>query len=148
MYLFNIEPMGKPRMTRQDKWLNPPRKCVADYWLYKDLLNLEARKQNYQIGDLLDIVFYIPMPLTWSKRKRAEMAGSPHKQTPDTDNLLKGFMDSLAIQDKTIWYIHARKFWAEKGSIFVKIPDFRQYHIKLDQNEVIESSRTRVNNMV
>ena len=34
-------------------------------------------------------VFEMPMPKSWSKKKRAAMDGKPHQSVPDADNLVK-----------------------------------------------------------
>jgi Holliday junction resolvase RusA-like endonuclease len=65
----------------------------------------------------LDIIFYLPMPKSWSKKKRTEMNGTYHDQKPDIDNLAKAFMDAFGSEDKHVAILHAEKYWAEKGYI-------------------------------
>ena len=43
------------------------------------------------------------------------MAGKPHQQKPDIDNILKGFMDCLLDEDKKVWNITANKYWMIGG---------------------------------
>ena len=104
-------------MVRSDTWAG--RRVVAFYWQYKDMLNLIARRKKYSIGDMLDIVFYLPMPDSWSKKKKREMNGKPHQQKPDVDNLLKGFTDSLMAEDKNLYKVKISKYWAVMGRIEV-----------------------------
>lgn len=62
--------------------------------------------------------FWIPMPKSWSEIKRKEMNGKPHRQTPDIDNLLKGFFDiMLPDGDQGIAEVWAEKGWAKEGVI-------------------------------
>lgn len=68
----------------------------------------------------LHVVFRLPMPPSWSKKKAVEMAGKPHKQKPDVDNMLKGFFDALCEDDSYIYDIRASKFWDWKGSIEIR----------------------------
>ena len=112
--------MGKPRMTRADSWKRRP--VVLRYWRYKDELRRQAEAHGYTPGYELHIEFYIPCPKSWSKKKVAEMAGKPHQQKPDIDNLLKGFMDCLLDEDKKVWNIRASKYWMTGGigTIIVK----------------------------
>lgn len=117
MYTFVINPMGKPRMVHSDRWNE--RKCVMEYWGYKDKLVLQARNKNYKVGTGIDIIFFIPMPDSWTKKKQEEMNGKPHQQKPDIDNLLKAFLDSLCETDAHIWTIKAKKLWGTVGSIEV-----------------------------
>src|SRR5574340_1228841 len=111
--VFNITPIGKPRMVRSDRWSDRP--AVLQYWAYKDELNLLAHKNRYTLGDTLDIIFYIPMPRTWSKKKQEAMNGKPHQQKPDADNLVKAFMDCLSGDDAGVWNIRIRKYWSLDG---------------------------------
>ena len=115
--IFNVTPIPKPRMTRADSWKKRP--CVVRYWAFKDELTLQARAFRYEVEECLEIEFHLPIPKSWSKKKKAEMLGKPHQQTPDIDNLSKAFMDSLCKQDNFVWHLNAKKFWSEKG--FIKI---------------------------
>ena len=114
---FNITPVPKPRMVRSDRWRH--RTCIDRYWVYKDELNYIARAEDYQPGDTLDIIFYLPMPDSWSKKKKEKMIGKPHQQKPDTDNLMKAFKDCLMKKDETVYDERSRKFWDFKGRIVV-----------------------------
>ena len=72
--IYNITPVAKPRMTRSDKWKKRP--CVMRYWEFCD----KVQGNNIRIKSGDRIIFHVPMPKSWSKRKRDEMNGSPHKQ--------------------------------------------------------------------
>lgn len=39
--------------------------------------------------------FYVPMPKSWRKKKRAEMIYTVHQSTPDLDNYLKQLYDAI-----------------------------------------------------
>ena len=58
--MFNVNPMGKPRMTQSDKWKK--RDCVVRNYALKDELIKQAKEQNYVLGHTLEIEFYIQMP--------------------------------------------------------------------------------------
>ena len=105
--------MGKPRLTQRDKWKQRP--VVMRYRAYCDELRLLM--PNYELPIELYITFYLPMPRTWSHKKRIAHLGSYHDQTPDIDNLTKGFMDAFKSEDKHVALIHATKYWADKGAI-------------------------------
>ncbi len=73
------------------------------------------------------MVFYMPMPKSWSKKKKAEMVGRCHQQRPDLSNLVKAAEDAARYGkkkgDQTIWhYGGLMKVWAEEGSIEVQTP--------------------------
>jgi Holliday junction resolvase RusA-like endonuclease len=105
----------KPRMTRRDKWLDPPRPPVERYRGFaKDLLKM-ARSEGYntQIDTITGIRWkaYLRIPKSWSKKKKSELRGKPHMQKPDTSNILKGIEDALTGRDETIYYIEGKKLW-------------------------------------
>ena len=45
----------------------------------------------------LRVDFRMPIPKSYSKKKRAELAGKPHIFRPDTDNLLKHIKDCMTM---------------------------------------------------
>lgn len=115
--VFDIDPVPKPRMVRSDSWRH--RSCVDRYWVYKDELVMLARTLDYEPANILNIIFYLPMPQSWSQKKKDKMRGKPHQQKPDTDNLMKAFKDCLMKKDETIYDERSRKFWDDKGRIEV-----------------------------
>lgn len=110
---FDIEPIGKPRMTQRDKFVK--RKCTTEYWNFKDYLN----KDGFCLSNKFSILFCLPFPKTYSKKKCKELFLKPHQQKPDIDNMLKAVIDSLKDDDKSICDIKARKVWSYKPAIFI-----------------------------
>ena len=110
--IYNITPVPKPRMTQRDRWLKRP--CVMRYWAFKDEVKLKRLALPQSDAK---IIFHIPMPSSWSDIKKMYYAGSPHKQKPDLDNLIKGLGDSIHAEDKEIWNFQATKLWAYEGAI-------------------------------
>ena len=114
---FNIKPCPKPRMTRADRWRQRP--IVLRYWDFCNELERQAKKLEYKPEDRVSLIFYIPMSKSWSKKKREQMLGKPHKQRPDIDNLAKAFLDALLKEDSFIYSLTAEKYWSNEGSILV-----------------------------
>jgi len=112
--------MAKPRMTKSDKWNQRP--ATSKYWAFKDLLTMQARIQGFVLSDQIKIVAHLPMPKSWSKKKRGEFAFEPHQQKPDIDNIIKSVQDILMKEDSTIWEVHALKYWTEApgGKLIIK----------------------------
>lgn len=117
IYEFMINPRPKPRMTRADKWKKRP--IVTKYFSFCNELRTLSTKADYRPGDKVSLVFYIPMPKSWSKKKKQEMLGKPHKQRPDIDNLCKAFLDALLEEDAFVYSLTAEKYWSNKGSIVI-----------------------------
>lgn len=67
--------------------------------------------------DRADVLFWMPMPKSWSQSKKRQMVGQPHRAKPDLDNLLKGLGDALYGDDSVIAEIKVAKLWANGGSI-------------------------------
>lgn len=77
----------------------------------------ECRAKGVSVVNGATVIFYLPMPKSWSKKKKESMIGKGHQQKPDVDNLLKAVMDAVLKEDCRIYDIHSKKFWAEKGGI-------------------------------
>lgn len=96
-----LRPAGLKRLMRLEKYNN-----------YKVSLSALAKAKRFtppeQGGHL---IFYIPVPKSWKEYKKKEMHNQLHTQTPDWDNLAKGFFDSLLHQDKGIADVRVTKKW-------------------------------------
>ena len=114
MRTFDITPMGKPRMTRADKWKK--RDAVVRYRAFCDEVRLREVIMPEAGGH---IIFVLPMPGSWSQKKRLLMNGKPHQQKPDADNMIKALMDALFADDAHIWDFRVTKLWGERGQILI-----------------------------
>lgn len=117
---IKLQPIGKPRMTRRDKWAQRP--SVVRYREWAD----EARRQvnlfSLPANPLrLKIVAYFEMPKSWSKAKRAELAGQPHRQKPDWDNVAKAVQDIFWAEDQVVAEGHVLKFWDDGNGARVEM---------------------------
>jgi Holliday junction resolvase RusA-like endonuclease len=109
-------------MTRADTWKKRP--IVLKYWGYKDDINNWGIQNNFKLKNEIYVKFYIPMPKSWSKKKKESLCRKPHQQRPDVDNLLKGLMDAFLAEDSHVHTTYAQKFWDYEGSIeFYELSD-------------------------
>lgn len=114
MKVYNITPMGKPRMTRADKWKKRPE--VLRYRAFCD----HVRLQGVELPEAgAHVTFILPMPLSWSKKKRLQHDGQPHQAKPDCDNMLKALMDAIYADDAHVWDCRVTKVWGETGQIVI-----------------------------
>ena len=112
---YPIFPVAKPRMTRRDKWRQRP--CVMKYRAFKD----ECRLHGIYIPQAgAHIIFHVPMPKSWPKKKRIESCGKAHRQRPDIDNYCKALLDAIYEEDSGVWDIRITKVWSETGAIEVR----------------------------
>jgi Holliday junction resolvase RusA-like endonuclease len=145
---FNITPQTHVRATQGDRvFFRIPRDKLRPAGL-KRLLRLE-RYNDYKVSisalakqhkfimpeQSIHIIFYIPVPKTWSKIKKEEMHMKLHQSKPDIDNLTKSIFDSLLYEDKYIADFRATKKWInqEHGYIeFVEyLPEYRSNDVLL-----------------
>ena len=111
---YPVTPVTKPRQTKSDKWKQRP--CVLQYRAFAD----EVRYRRLRVANGDHVTFVLPMPMSWSGKRRAEFVGKPHKQTPDVDNLAKALLDALFGNDSHIWDIRLTKVWGVSGAIIVE----------------------------
>ena len=113
MIIIPVKAVAKPRMTKSDKWKR--RKCVIKYREFCDQL----KKYINQCPEILYIEFQIEMPRTWLVSKKKRLNLTPHRQTPDLDNLIKSIGDFSGNNDSYVQTICARKIWAYKPAIII-----------------------------
>ena len=121
---LHTKPIGKPRMTRRDKWAKRP--CVVRYREWADELRAEVTRQIGQLPEPEDIVDVswtaeFEPPPSWSKKKRAAHIGELHRQKPDRDNIDKAVLDTLWEEDSGIAAGTLRKVWSTESRITITI---------------------------
>lgn len=112
---FPIRPTPAPRQVRRDAWAPSP--AVARYRAFRD----ECKWRQIWApspGDL--VVFMLPMPKSWSRKRTREADGQPHERVPDADNLLKALLDAVYGDDAHIWTITPAKVWSSTPGIYIE----------------------------
>lgn len=66
------------------------------------------------------VTFVLPMPVSWSKKRKSKYDGKPHKSKPDWDNLGKALSDAIYEDDSCVWDIRIIKIWGIKGGIIIE----------------------------
>ena len=103
-------PEGKRRISKQ---LETKVRQLKRYLSYKTNLQMLASLAGVCLANGMSITFYMPMPKSWSKNKKANYKGTPHEQTPDLDNFYKAFADALLRQDSKIYKLNGlAKYWS------------------------------------
>jgi Holliday junction resolvase RusA-like endonuclease len=112
--ILPVAPMPKPRQTRSDAWRARP--VVVRYRTWAD----EVRRLMgpRRLPERFHSTFGVPMPASWSERRRVSLDGRPHQQKPDVDNCLKALLDALLPDgDHEVWDVRATKIWTRQGVI-------------------------------
>ena len=112
---FFICPVAKPRMTRSDKFKK--RLATDKYWKFKDQCRLE---QVVLPCFGAHVTFILPMPASWSQKKKAQKNGKPHMSKPDLDNCLKALGDAIYEDDSGVYDIWVTKRWGVSGKILIE----------------------------
>lgn len=98
------------------------KKRLVKYNDYKSNLLDVSREKNFIIPEHgASIDFFIPVPRSWSKKKKREMHLQPHKSKPDLDNFLKAFKDAIMREDKTVWQYSLSKRWVNSENGYIEI---------------------------
>jgi Holliday junction resolvase RusA-like endonuclease len=88
---------GKTKTLKSKPNFVRTRKYLMKYFEYKDELKLHGQKIGFIMPqDAFFMWFFMPMPKSWTKKKKALMAFKLHKNKKDTDNLSKAIKDALA----------------------------------------------------
>jgi len=111
---------SRPRVTRRGVFYAKP---YNDFKKAFPLLLGAKKLLSGALGVYLD--FTIPMPKSWSKKKKAEMIFSYHTQKADIDNYAKAVLDGMNghfyEDDSQIAILHVVKRWGNIGSIDIRI---------------------------
>lgn len=112
--VYPVIPVSAPRQVRKD--IYDPSPHVKRYRAYQD----EMRTRGAMIPQPFHhAIFVLPMPPSWSAKKRASMEGHPHQQKPDRDNLEKALLDSVFGEDEHVWDGRTTKLWGTMGMVIV-----------------------------
>lgn len=115
--VFDIIPTPAPRQTQRDRF--NPSEAVLRYRAFRDEVGLKIKVKPS--SDFFHVVFLLPMPASWSHKKKRNHVGQPHFVKPDKDNLEKAFIDALYRDrdDAHVWNTASTKLWAYDGAILV-----------------------------
>jgi len=118
---ISIVPMGAVRITRRGIHVD---KYMKRYLSYKQEISLRMKAMGFEPVESMLIVkirFYMPVPKSYSKKKRESLLGQPHGKKPDSDNLIKSVFDAansvLWKDDAQVFRVEAEKIYSEQPGI-------------------------------
>ena len=114
-------PLGKPRMTRRDKWAK--RSCVMRYRDWADKVRAIAGAVPPAESVLrLSWVATFECPKSWSIARQEAAHGTLHRSKPDRDNIDKAILDVLYPDgDAAIAAGTMEKRWGLEASLVITI---------------------------
>jgi Holliday junction resolvase RusA-like endonuclease len=120
-----IIPMGAVRTTQKQKFVD---ERAQRYLSYKQQIAMLVKQHIHKSSEhpiLVDVTFYMPIPDSWSGKKKERYNGQIHKSKPDIDNLIKGLFDSLNKiawkDDNLVYEVHSRKVYSFNPGIAFEI---------------------------
>jgi Holliday junction resolvase RusA-like endonuclease len=135
--VFDIPPTPAPRQSRRDAWA--PSKAVLRYRAFRDEVALKIKELP---EDFFHVVFLIPVPASWSQKKKLEHIGTPHTGKPDKDNLEKALVDAVYRNrdDGHVWNTASTKLWSGYPAIIIADDYLPFYEIPVDLGELVRGS--------
>jgi Holliday junction resolvase RusA-like endonuclease len=131
---FDLTPVSAVRTNQGDKiFFRIPmselrkdglkrRKRIERYNDYKVSLNALAKAARFNAAEQgMHVTFFMPIPDSWAKYKKKDKHMQLHFQRPDVDNLLKGFLDGLLVEDNFIADIRATKRWVNQTKGYIEV---------------------------
>lgn len=121
------ESKGRPRFERNGHAYTPQKTRA-----YEDCVRILARRAVIRPmeGEIyITIHFYLPIPKSWSKRKKQLAMDKAIRPTvtPDIDNLAKAILDGLNgivyADDKQIVDMTLRKFYGEEPRTEIEVEE-------------------------
>jgi len=127
-FVVDVTPQGKQRARSGNGHHYTPQK-TRDYealiGLYAKQAMTAAKRDPLTGAVRVHIVARMPMPQSWSQKKRRAMNHMPAVAKPDTDNIAKSICDAMNgivyLDDKQVWCASVERYWDIKGSVQVVI---------------------------
>ena len=124
MYEMHIKtvpvPKGRPRFYGNHA-VTPPKTREYEKLLRESWTHGIVKGQRLAVS----LLFVMPIPQSYSKKKKVELMGEPHTKKPDLDNLVKAVLDGLngvAYEDDSIiWNVDATKEYGDEPEVWVTI---------------------------
>lgn len=129
---IDIVPMGAVRMTQRGKWNNPN---ALRYLNYKQEIAYRLHQSFYTPRTdavSIKVTFYMPIPQSWSKRKRSASDGMPCMVKPDIDNMIKGVFDAangvIWKDDNQVVKVESQKIYSFAPGIEIQVEAISSEH--------------------
>lgn len=127
-FTFDYKPEAKqrPRFGAKGKVYNPQRKKSLGYkWEAARQMRLQSPAMTLEEPVCVNMRFHMPMPKSWSEKRKREQCGKPMTSKPDVDNLMKWSLDVLngiAYQDdRYVTSGYFEKVWAYEGKAQISV---------------------------
>jgi len=127
-FTFDYKPESKqrPRFGAKGKVYNPQRKKSLGYkWDAAKQMRSQRSERPLESPICVNMIFHMPMPKSWSQKRKKEQFGKPMASKPDIDNLMKWSLDVLNgiayTDDRLVSSTYAEKVWDYEGKVNISI---------------------------
>jgi Holliday junction resolvase RusA-like endonuclease len=119
---YNPRPASRPRVTRYGTY----SKDTPHQKEFNSMYELPEGFVPFTEPVHVEMIFIIPVPKSYSKKKKAELIGKYHTQKPDIDNLAKFAMDAISTKgvwsdDSIVACTSIKKIWGNVGRVYINI---------------------------
>lgn len=129
-FSFKYKPESKqrPRFGASGKVYNPQRKKELGYkWEAARQMRSQGSERPLECPVFVNMRFHMPMPKSWSKKRKEEQFGKPMTSKPDSDNLIKYSLDVLNgiayHDDRFVTSGYFEKIWDYEGKAQVTVKE-------------------------
>lgn len=129
-FIFNYKPEAKqrPRFGAKGKVYNPQRKKSLGYkWEASRQMRSQGPETLLERPVCVNMTFHMPMPKSWSQKRKKEQFGKPMTSKPDIDNLQKWLLDVLNgiayHDDRYVTSGYFEKIWDYEGKAIVSVKE-------------------------
>ncbi len=112
MKIYEITPIGKPRMTQRDRWHKRP----AAYWAFKHEVRLHGSRLS-ESG--YHVTFVIPMPMSGARKSARNTLARPINRS-QTKTISKRHYSMPSLMTAVVSGGAGKKIWGELGRIIIK----------------------------
>jgi len=129
-FTFDYKPESKqrPRFGANGKVYNPQRKKALGYkWEAARQMRVQSPERPLESPVCVNMIFHMPMPKSWSQKRKEEQFGKPMTSKPDIDNMQKFVLDILngiAYQDdRYVTSGYFEKVWDYEGKAQISVQE-------------------------
>lgn len=119
-----VVPKGRPRFYRGHA-ITPPQTVEYEKKVKEVAQAVMGTRPPFDEPAKVYVKALMPIPKSWSKKKRMAAVGTPHLNKPDVDNLLKAVMDAMNgvvyVDDSVVYSETCEKFYDDEPRAIVVI---------------------------
>lgn len=133
-YRFDLTPVSAVRTVQGDRiFFKIPkdklrkdglnrRNRIEKYNNYKvSLLAIAKQIRFYPVEQGMHITFFLPVPKSLRTPQKLKLHMQLHRKRPDVDNILKGFLDGLLVEDNFIGDVRVTKRWVNQERGYIEV---------------------------